>query len=225
MLDEFSDMTDEWIERVVRQNPCALLDNGNIRTCPVRLSFVYLLGKSKPSANDPGSYGTNILFPMCADLSLLEEKAKEVEYAKWPENDPNRRGFDPRKVTKVHSPFVDGADSLKYDGYHAGQTVLRCKTGATGAGERAGTKKPVVVDRKMAPIVDPELVYPGVWAICTINPYAYAVPERKGVSFGLNSVMIVADDRRLAGGGAEDPAKAFGGITFDSNVDGSGLFD
>jgi hypothetical protein len=225
MLDEFSDMTDAWIEKVVKDNPCVLLPSGNIRTCPVRLSFVYLLGKSKPRQNDEGSYGANLLFPVCADLSLLEEEAKRVEHAKWPENDPKGPRYEPRKVTKVKSPFLDGADSLKYDGYHAGQTFLRCRTGANATGERAGTRKPVVVDAKQAPIVDPDLVYPGVWAVCTINPYAYAQPENKGVSFGLNTVMIVADDRRLAGGGPEDLTAAFGGLKIDSNIDASGLFD
>ena len=37
-----TEMKDDWIARVLADNPCKLLDNGNVRTCPVRLAFVSL---------------------------------------------------------------------------------------------------------------------------------------------------------------------------------------
>src|SRR5690606_14872529 len=49
-------------------------------------------------------------------------------------------------------------------------------------------------------------VYPGVWAICAINRYTFNDPRKKGVAFGLQSVMIIGDDTAL-GGGAPDPSK------------------
>ncbi len=227
MMDDFSKMSDEWIKNAVTRNPCKDMGDGTFRTCPVRGSFVYLLGKTKPSKDRPdGVYSTTLIFPKGADLSVLEAEAKRVEYAKWPENDPDRAGYDKRKVTKVKSPFLDGAESLKYDGFHEGQTFLRVSTGSNGPGGRNGEKKPVVVDTKNQLITDPELVYPGVWMIANINCYAYAGDTNKGVTWGLNMAMVVADDQRLDGAPTSDPSKTFAGVSIDAgDVDTTGLFD
>ena len=47
----------------------------------------------------------------------------------------------------------------------------------------------------------------------------------KGAAFGLQSVMLIADDKNL-GGGAEDLSKAFAGVKIDAgDVDVSSLFN
>ena len=227
MMDDFSKMSDDWIKNAVERNPILAMGDGTFRTCPVRGSFVYLLGKSKPSKDRPnGVYSTMLLFPKCADLSVLHAEAKLVEYARWPENDPTGPRYDPRKVTKVKSPFLDGAEILKYDGFHEGQTFIRVTTGSNGPGGRNGEKKIPVVDRKNMVITDPDLVYPGVWMIANINCYAYAGDTSKGVTWGVNMVMIVADDQRLDGAVTADPVRGFAGVNIDAgDVDTTGLFD
>ena len=40
MID--TNMTPDWVANAIKKNPCVLLDSGNIRTCPVRLSFPHL---------------------------------------------------------------------------------------------------------------------------------------------------------------------------------------
>ena len=227
MMDDFSKMSDDWIKNAVTRNPILDMKDGTFRTCPVRGSFVYLLGKSKPSKDRPdGVYGTTLLFPKCADLSLLHAEAKRVEYAKWPENDPTGPRYNPRNVTKVKSPFLDGAESLKYDGFHEGQTFLRVTTGSNGPGGRNGEKKIPVVDRKNMVITDPDLVYPGVWMIANINCYAYSGDTNRGVTWGVNMVMIVADDQRLDNAVTADPVRGFAGVNIDAgDVDTTGLFD
>jgi hypothetical protein len=72
--------------------------------------------------------------------------------------------------------------------------------------------KPLVVDVRRNPVVDPAKVYAGVWAICCVNAYTFDVTTKRGVAFGLQQVMLIGDDKRLAGGPA-DPNKTFGAIS------------
>jgi hypothetical protein len=103
---------------------------------------------------------------------------------------------------------------LKYDGYTEGGIYLSCNT----------DRKPPVVDVKGQVVTDEDRVYPGVWAICTIRPFAYDAKVNKGVAFGLQSVMLIADDKNLGGGG-EDVSKAFAGVNIEAgDVDTSALF-
>jgi len=205
-------MSDDWIERAVRDNPIVLLDNGNYRTCPVRLSFPNILNMSRPKkANIAPSYGANLLFPTCADLKPLEAAVVAVLKEKC----PDALSPDPRKKVKVKLPFLDQEDMLKYDGYTEGGRYIIATS---------KTNKPIVVDIKEQLITDESRIYPGVWAICTVRPFWYDVDVNKGVSFGLQSVMVVADDDSLGGGG-ENIAEAFANVKIDAgDVDADQLF-
>lgn len=205
-------MSDEWIKRAVGDNPIVLLDNGNYRTCPVRLSFPNIFHMSKPKkANINPSYGANLLFPTCADLKPLEAAVVAVLKEKC----PDALSTDPRKKVKVKLPFLDQADMLKYDGYTEGARYIIATS---------KQNKPPVVDTRQQHVTDESKVYPGVWAICTVRPFWYDVDVNKGVSFGLQSVMIVADDESL-GGGSENIADAFSGVKIDAgDVDADALF-
>ena len=48
MSDTSTNMTPDWIARALKSNPCVLLESGNLRTCPVRLSFPNIFSRSKP---------------------------------------------------------------------------------------------------------------------------------------------------------------------------------
>lgn len=205
-------MSDEWIERAVRNNPVVLLDNGNYRTCPVRMSFPNIFHMSKPKkANIQPSYGANLLFPTCADLKTLQEAVVAVLKEKC----PDALSTDPRKKVKVKLPFLDQDDMLKYDGYTEGGKYIIATS---------KTNKPMVVDHKQQLVTDESRVYPGVWAVCTVRPFWYDVDVNKGVSFGLQSVMIIADDDNF-GGGSEDISQAFANVKIDAgDVDADALF-
>ena len=120
------------------------------------------------------------------------------------------------KGPKLKSPFKDQADMLRYDGYNEGGVFL----------SPTSDRQPVVVDANGVVVTDSSRVYPGVWAVCTLRPYTYDKGVNKGTSFGLQSVMLVADDKNLGGGG-ESIADAFAGVSLDidSDVDAGGLFD
>lgn len=205
-------MSDEWIERAVRDNPVVLLDNGNYRTCPVRLSFPNIFEMSKPKKSGIAPcYGANLLFPTCADLKPLQDGVVAVLKEKC----PDALATDPRKKIKVKLPFLEQDEMLRYQGYTEGGRYIIATS---------KKNKPTVVDVRQQLVTDESRVYPGVWAICTVRPFWYDVDVNKGVSFGLQSLMLVADDDNL-GGGSEDISTAFANVKIDAgDVDADALF-
>lgn len=205
-------MTDEWIKRAVEQNPIVLLESGNYRTCPVRLSFPNLFERSKPiPPATEGSFGANLIFPVGVDRKLLEQAAVQVLKEKC----PDALSDDPKRRVKVKNPFKDQGEMLKYEGYLEGGWFISATS---------RQNQPALVDMQGKVVTDRTKVYPGVWAVATIRPFWYDKGVNKGVSFGLQSVMIIADDNNLGGGG-EDLSKAFAGIKLDAgDVDTSSLF-
>ena len=203
----------ETVERWWAANPCrAVVDKagketGEYLTGPVRLSFPKLFEPGEPDDNGKRKYSATALFPAGADLSVLKKVAGETAKARWPEagteNGPT-----------LHSPFKAQADKKQFDGYVPGSICI------TANGER----KPFFVDQRMAPITDPSKEYPGAWVILVLRPYAFDVKKKKGVSFGLQGVMFVADDTQLGGGGS-DPNTAFAGVQIEQSVNPAGLFE
>lgn len=207
-MDEVTNMTPEWVQNAVRKNPCVKLDSGNVRTCPVRLSFpnVFTRGKAIPPAIE-GKFGANLIFPVQADLTVLKAAMAEVVSAKWP--DAGKKGGPKlRSPLKAQSEMAD-----RWAGYGEEGFFLSCNSNSAIP----------VYDTRQQPITDPDRVYPGVWAICTIAPKTYDVGVNKGATFYLQMVMVIADDMRL-GGGAASPSD-FAGIDIDASVSGESVFD
>jgi hypothetical protein len=199
-----SKMSDAWVKRVVTEFPCVLTDTGNIRTCPVRLSFPNIFKKGKPvEAGKEGTYGACLIFPLEADLGVLYREAQNVAMAQWPK---------PAKTLK--NPFLSQDDMLQWGGFIPGGTYIRAV---------AYENQPKIVDQQRVPIIDPNRVYPGVWAVCAIRPFTFDKGVNKGVSFGLNSVMLVAEDQVLGGGGS-DPEHDFAGVQIDSELQVDSMF-
>ena len=209
-----TNMSDEWIEKTIRNNPTRVLDSGNILLCPARGSFLNLFERSRPiPPATEGTYGGNLIFPTCADLKVLEQSVIDVLKEKC----PDALSSDPKKRVKVKSPFKDQGDMLKYDGYVEGGKFISATS---------RKNKPTLVNARQQIITDDSLVYPGVWVVCTVRPFWYDKGVNKGVSFGLQSVMLVADDKNLGGGGGGNVAADFAGVNIDAgDVDTDGLFD
>lgn len=215
MTNEITNKSPEWVQRVLKDNPCRLAEGGNITTCPVRLSFPYLITPQKAMEDGkPDKYAATLLFPMGADLSVIHTEMQRVAVEKWGDQLAAYMQSD-----GFHKPIKDQAEKAKYAGYIAGAKCI------TATGER----KPSLVDQRMAPIVDPSKVYPGVWAICSIRSFTFEtrnkqnVVLKRGLGFGLQSVMIIADDVEF-GGGFVDPNVAFSGVKIDADVNPSAMF-
>lgn len=199
-MTDATNMTADWIQRNWAKMPCTLLPDGNIRTGPVRLSFPHLFKAQAPM--EPGGkekYSATFLFPIGVDLSLLKDAAGDTAKERWP------NALDLIKSGQLHSPFRDQKDKLQFEGYVAGATFLTC----------TGERKPLVTDTRGAPIVEERLIYPGAWVLGIIRPFAFDAKMKKGISFGLQGVIKIADDKELGGGGV-DIGAAVAGIEIDA---------
>lgn len=192
-----SDKSAEWVAKQLASIPCRYNEvTGNFMTCPVRISFPNLYKPKKGDESGKEKYSLNLLFPAGADLSLLKKAAGDTARGKWP-NAGQQGG------PSLHSPFRDQGER-SYDGYVPGAVFLSCY----------GERQPPVVDIRGVPIIESDgdkKAYPGAWALVAIRPFAFDAKMKKGVSFGLQSVMVIADDVRL-GGGAADTAAEFSGV-------------
>lgn len=215
-----SEMRDDWIRRSVLANPIILLtpkdggSNRNIRTCPVRLSFPEVFKpKARRFANQPQTqekFSVVLLFPpqqAGVDFSPMSQEVYRVLNEKF------AKDYNPhtRQYQGVYTPFRDqGEKANKLEGYTPGAMFVTCTS----------RYKPAVVDHRLNPIVDESAVYPGVWALATINAYDFGVtpPQlKKGVSFGLQSLMIIAGDLKLGGGGS-NPAEDYAGVNIEAST-------
>ena len=171
-------------------------DTGDIITGPVRLAFCDLLELPKATADSPNpKFGATLMFPPNADMTIFYEEFNKLAAQHFPEHLANGQYHG------IHSPFHDQAEKMKFTGFTAGCVYVN-----------AGTQyKPPLVDANMNPIVEASKVHAGVWAICSVNMYKFDNPKKKGISFGLQNVMIIGEDTNL-GGGAPDSKKVFGAV-------------
>ncbi len=210
-------MTQEWIDSCYKKVPIAAVvdpntgqPTGNFRVL-ARASFVFIFERGKPQVNNgvttPGKYGINLLVAQ-PDLGPLKSAAGALAISKWP--DAGKPGGP-----KLHTPFLDQAESERYEGYVPGLPLIR-----------AGADKfqPYCVDQNMVPVTDPKRLYSGCWVVASINPYIFDKGTKKGVTFGINGVMIVADDTPLGGSGGSDPSTEFAGVQIDAGINPAAAF-
>lgn len=199
---------DQWIQQAMAACPIQKrldqngLWNGDILTGPVRLVWVDLF--ELPAPKKPGDipkFGAQLLFPSGADTTVFRQEHHNMCCKEFPEYWVEQS----QAFMGLASPFRDQAEKMNVaKGYTPGALFL----------STSSKFKPSVVDKMCNPIVDRSKVYAGVWAICSVNVYSYGKnpPQpKKGVKFGLQSVMIIGDDTPLSGGGV-DPREAFKGV-------------
>lgn len=154
-----------------------------LKTPRARLSFPSLFEKR---ANDLGGeprYEAQLIFDEAAQKDPRFQKMKEAcaraATAAWPSKRPSG----------MRSPFRDGAEK-EFAGYGPGTVYVTAST---------HRKCPTLrEDRQEA---TPDDLYPGCYVVAIVSPYAYDKKGNKGVAFGLESIMKVADGEQLGGGG------------------------
>ena len=215
-----SKLPDQWIVEAMRTNPpMKIIDEatgqwtGSITTPPCRLSYPSLF---KPEVNrqtgQTGKFKATLLFPPGADLSLLISEYHAAVARFFPgvtQYNGNYAG--------LHPPFKDQGAKLPSPGYNANAWAITVST----------AYKPKLCDPAMNIIVDETRVYPGVWAIAAVSYYQYGVrpPQpKKGVNFGLMSMMIIADDEHIGGSAGIDPHKAFAKTSVTPNFNAAAAF-
>jgi hypothetical protein len=184
----------------------------------VRLSWPDLFEPAKPMKREDGSvgdgkFGATLLFPVGADLTLLQQAATNLAYQKEPSS------YVDGKFYGVHLPFRDQAEKCrKMEGYMPGGIFFRVQSKFQPQVVAPG---PLDAEGKLTwpPVTDPRKVYPGVWAICVINAFWFNQGVKKGVSFGLQNVVLIADDQQFGGGGQRDARKDFAGVHVQPGTD------
>lgn len=211
--------TDEWIAAVTKANPIRTMPDGNILTCPVRLTHMDLLEPQKPDpkeAPDPNKvlkYGCAILFPPGVEgqiQSVIRPACENLARATFKNNVDPATG----EISGIHFPLRKQDEKIDQQGFTRGCAWTRVTT----------KFKPRIVDPTFNDIENPEKrLYHGVWALVSINPYQFNNPKKRGISLGLQMVMLFSDDTKLVSAKA-DPAKAFAGVQIDSSFDAGAAF-
>lgn len=175
---------------------------------PVRLSYCYLNAPRRNDDGTEGKYGAMLIIPKTdkatvAQINAAIDAARAAGAAKGIRN---ARNFP--------SPLRDG-DGKKPRGGEYGPECKGCWVLNTSS-----KRQPKVVDRRVQPILDPDEIYSGMWAIVDINFACFSMSSNSGISCYLNNVQKVRDDEPL-GGSAARPEDVFQAV--DDDDDGLGL--
>lgn len=213
-----TNMDDAWIAAAMRANPPQrvrdqsgnLTDNVLSGIC--RLAFAEhpvggLLRVNAPRPDpktgktaDP-KFSATLLFPVGTDLTALRAAHWDKTAKEW----ASRYNAATQSFPGLHNPFHQQAEKAQYQGFTPGGEYIAASANAKF--------KPSVVDSAFNPILDEDQVRSGVWAVVMLGTYKYGEQQPvKGVGFGLLSVMVMQQDRRLGGAGAVDPRTAFSGV-------------
>lgn len=196
--------------KVKKQEKTLDKDSCRMITPEFRVSYPHVFKAHSPKEGDKPKFSVTMLFPKDSDLM--------GNYIASYDEDSGQPNLKPRglktliKNAKIvefgslddapddlESPVTDGDDPKHADkeGY-AGHWVIKAST--------SEDQRPGVVDENGKPITgeDASKFYPGCWARAYIYAYVYFYPNRqkpmkKGVSFILDHVQKLRDDKAFGG--------------------------
>lgn len=167
-----------------------------------RISFPDLFGPGTDQDGNPVKPGTTLLLPPGYDLKLVQgdlkaawDKKFGTDEKKWPKGP---------QVRHPENVFRDASEK-SYAGYEPGWSFTSARVAKMSdlpdVRDLLVAKNP---DGTFAKAVnDPRVVYPGRWAVISVQAFGYA-NKQKGVSLGLNNVLLDAHADALGGA----PARA-----------------
>lgn len=162
--------------------------------------FVYcsVMSARKNEMNGKDEFSTQVLVPKSdtETVAALKAAAKEALTAKFGDKIPKN----------VRNPLRDGDTETKSDGTPLGKEYAGCYFFNTKS-----TNKPGAVDANGQDLLGSNDIVSGDFGRVSLNAYAYDQAGNKGVSFGLNNIMLVAKGEPL--GGARPSAAADFGVS------------
>lgn len=188
-----------------------MTDNASVKvtTGKVRLSFPNLFKARKAEENQEPKFSVEILIPK-TDTKTVDKIRKAQNAAANSEKGRKALGdivpvygSDKFNAKKFNDTLRDGDDEDEQDGRpeRAGHWFMNVRS--------SEQYKPNVVNKDLDRITDQSEVYGGVFGRVSMSAYAYSTQGNKGVSFGLNSVMILGYGEPL-GAAREKVEDAFG---------------
>jgi ssDNA-binding protein len=160
-------------------------------TGKVRLGYPHLFkAKAQEEGGDP-KYGVEILIPKSDTKTVAKIRAAQNAAA---QSEKGRKllgdavptfGSEKFPHKKFTDTLRDGDDEDENDGRpeREGHWFMNVRS--------SEQYKPGVVDKNREPIVDHTSVYGGVYGRVSIAAFAFETKGNKGVSFGLNNVLIL----------------------------------
>ena len=171
-------------------------------TGKVRFSYFSALTARKNEMNGKEEFSTQVLVPKqdTETLNQLKAAAKAALTAKFGEKIPKT----------VKNPLRDGDTEVKSDGAplgdeYKGHFFFNTKS----------TAKPGAVDAHGHDIIGSQDIVSGDYGRVSLNAYAYDQAGNKGVSYGLNNIMLLAKGDSL--GGAKPTAASDFGVVAGSS--------
>ena len=171
-------------------------------TGKVRFSYFSALTARKNEMNGKEEFSTQVLVPKSdtETVNQLKAAAKAALTAKFGDKIPKT----------VRNPLRDGDTEVKSDGSplgpeYAGHYFFNTKS----------TAKPGAVDAHGHDIIGSADIVSGDFGRVSLNAYAYDQAGNKGVSYGLNNIMLLAKGDSL--GGAKPSAASDFGVVAGSS--------
>lgn len=165
-------------------------------TGKVRFSYANVFEPKAVNDDETPKYSVCVIISK-DDKKTLDAIRKAIEAAKQA-GKAKLADKNGRIPSNVKTPLRDGDDERADDPAFENSYFLNCSS----------NRRPSIVDKDLAPIMDREEFYSGCYGRVSLNFYAFNV-QSKGIAAGLNNIQKLSDGERLAGGSSAD--EDFGG--------------
>lgn len=180
------------VEKLLAKNIAPVVNGDMIRTGLVRIVYPKLF-KPESFENSEPKYSVLLMIPKTDKVTMNAIKQVHGELVK------SKFGSN----FKSKNPLIKDGDESEFADLH-GYYLMRASS----------KRKPDVVKSQGGAFValTEDEIKGGDWAIVSLRLYAYDKAMNKGISAGLNNLLLVARDEAL-GGGSTSAADDFGDIS------------
>ena len=180
------------VEKLLAKNIAPVVNGDMIRTGLVRIVYPKLFKPESFEGSEP-KYSVLLMIPKTdkATMDAIKQVHGELVKSKFGSN------------FKSKNPLIKDGDESEFADLH-GYYLMRVSS----------KRKPDVVKSQGGTIValTEDEIKGGDWAIVSLRLYAYDKAMNKGISAGLNNLLLVARDEAL-GGGSTSASDDFGDIS------------
>ena len=172
------------------------METTKVVTGKVRFSYANVFEPKAVNEGEEPKYSVCVIISK-DDKKTLDAIRKAIEAAKQA-GKAKIADKNGRIPSNIKIPLRDGDDERADDPAFENSYFLNCSS----------NRRPSIVDKDLAPIMDREEFYSGCYGRVSLNFYAFNV-QSKGIAAGLNNLQKLEDGEMLAGGSTAN--EDFGG--------------